>query len=295
MLIPQGPYIAHRGASKQAPENTLAAFRRAYALGANSTELDVALSSDGEMFILHDDTLDRTTNGRGPISGLTANEISRLDAGSWFSPAHADEQVPKLAEVLDWAKDKIHLTIEMKPSSVKAGVAERLVSMINARDMTDQVSVISFASDFVNEVEELAPAIDTGLLLSERPTVENTCKGAKLGLAVGVGAGLLGSLSGVLSPMAALGVAAASVFLGGWLGKLVVSAQHRKLARNIRVDTVMPFWLDANKGLVRAAQEHGKRVVPYTANNPKLVGHLFDNGVTAVICDVPERFCTPRC
>ena len=290
MLIQQGPIIAHRGGAKRAPENTLASARHAYASGASSMELDVGLSSDGEFYILHDDTLDRTTNGRGRLDQTPAAEIDQLDAGSWFASEFAGEPVPRLADALDFAKDKIHFTIEMKASAARPGVAKRLLGLLREREMTEQVSVISFACDFVQEVESLAPEIDTGLLLSERPTVTSM----KTGLALGAAAGLVGSLAGQIHPLAGLGITVASSVLGALAGKWVSSKSQQALVKKVGVDTLLPFWLDANKGLVKAAQDQGKRVVPYTANHPFLVKNLVANGVAAVITDVPENYCAPR-
>jgi glycerophosphoryl diester phosphodiesterase len=290
MLIQQSPIVAHRGGAKRAPENTLASARHAYASGASSMELDVGLSSDGEFYILHDETLDRTTNGKGRLDQTTAAELDQLDAGSWFASEFAGERVPRLADALDFAKDRIHFTIEMKASAAKPGVAERLVGMLREREMTEQVSVISFASDFVHTVENLAPEIDTGVLLSERPTVSSM----KIGMVLAAAAGLVGSLAGQVHPIAGLGIAVAAGALGSLTGKWVSSKSHQAMVKKVGVDTLLPFWFDADKGLVKAAQAAGKRVVPYTANHPFLVNHLVANGVAAVITDVPENYCSPR-
>ena len=108
--------IGHRGAAAHAPENTLAGIRRAAALGASSVEFDVKLTADGRCILFHDDTLDRTTDGRGRVAATTYDEISRLDAGSWFAPEYAGERVPRfdvaLAHVLEFG---LHVDIEIKP------------------------------------------------------------------------------------------------------------------------------------------------------------------------------------
>ena len=83
--------LAHRGYSAKAPENTMAAFELALAVGADGIELDVHMTRDGEIVVIHDDTLDRTTNGKGPVSDQTMAELRELDAGSWFSPEFAGE------------------------------------------------------------------------------------------------------------------------------------------------------------------------------------------------------------
>jgi glycerophosphoryl diester phosphodiesterase len=94
--------IAHRGAKANAPENTLVAFKRAYDEGARWVEFDVKLTADGHPVLIHDEMLERTTDGRGEVRTKTLAEIQALDAGSWFAKAFAGERVPTLAEALDF-------------------------------------------------------------------------------------------------------------------------------------------------------------------------------------------------
>lgn len=109
--------IAHRGASAYAPENTLAAFKLATEMGADWFELDCTLSKDGEVVVMHDDTVDRTTNGKGYVRDLSLYDLKQLDAGSWFAPEFAGERIPTLGQALDLAKWKIGVYIEIKDSS----------------------------------------------------------------------------------------------------------------------------------------------------------------------------------
>ncbi len=94
------PVVGHRGAAAHAPENTLASFRLAAEQGARMVEFDAKLSSDGVVILMHDDLLDRTTNGRGPAAAMPWSEIAALDAGSWFSDAYRGEGVPRLDQTL---------------------------------------------------------------------------------------------------------------------------------------------------------------------------------------------------
>lgn len=112
---------AHRGASADAPENTLAAFRLAEQQGADGIELDVHLSRDGIPVVIHDDRVDRTTNGVGAVAELRARELRSLDAGRWFAPRFSGEKIPLLADVLAWAEDRLLLNLEIK--SLRAGEA----------------------------------------------------------------------------------------------------------------------------------------------------------------------------
>jgi glycerophosphoryl diester phosphodiesterase len=109
--------IAHRGASALAPENTLAAFKEAIRLGADLIECDVHLSADDVPVIIHDDTVERTTNGRGAVAALACSRLRRLDAGAWFSPRFRGERIPTLEEALECARGRCGLNIEIKGPS----------------------------------------------------------------------------------------------------------------------------------------------------------------------------------
>ena len=114
---PYPPLCAHRGAGKLAPENTLAAFRLGHAHGYRMAEFDVKLSADGVAFLLHDDTLDRTTNAQGRADARTWRELAQLDAGGWHSPAYAGEPLPTLAAVARWSiAHDVAVNVEIKPT-----------------------------------------------------------------------------------------------------------------------------------------------------------------------------------
>lgn len=136
--------IAHRGASGTRPENTLAAFRHAVALGADMIELDVQLTRDGEVVVLHDTTLDRTTDGRGPVSERTLAELRGLDAGGWFGRAFAGERLPTLAEVL--TEIAIPVNVELKPMG-DHGLEPRALAVVQAAGAMGRVVFSSFAAD----------------------------------------------------------------------------------------------------------------------------------------------------
>ncbi|PYS95554.1 MAG: glycerophosphoryl diester phosphodiesterase [Acidobacteria bacterium] len=125
--LPRPLRFAHRGASARAPENTLAAFEEAIRLGVDVIELDVHLSVDGVPVVLHDDTVDRTTDGRGAVASLTLAALKRLDAGAWFSPRFRGERIPTLEEALDCARGRCGLNVEIKADDEgrAAGAARR--------------------------------------------------------------------------------------------------------------------------------------------------------------------------
>jgi len=106
--------IAHRGASAERPECTLSALRRAMESGATAVEVDVRTSRDGRLFILHDATLDRTTNGKGPANALTLAQLQKLDAGSWFDPKYRDERIPSLIQAAEACRGRIDLLLDLK-------------------------------------------------------------------------------------------------------------------------------------------------------------------------------------
>src|SRR5438067_2355598 len=123
--------IAHRGGSLEAPENTLAAFRHAIELGMRYVELDVQMSRDGELVVIHDETVDRTTGGHGPVARLTFEELHRLDAGSHFGPEYAGERIPILREVLELCADAgVGVVVEIKSPSLYPGMVEKVVALI---------------------------------------------------------------------------------------------------------------------------------------------------------------------
>ncbi len=118
--------IAHRGASGYAPENTLASIRKGLDMGADMVEIDIHLSKDGEVVVIHDATLERTTDGTGKVQSKTLEELKKLNAGSWFGKEFSQEKIPTLKEVIDLMDGKALLLIELKNDS-KNGMYEDLV------------------------------------------------------------------------------------------------------------------------------------------------------------------------
>src|SRR5512140_205883 len=106
--------VAHRGSSGTAPENTMAAFRKAIAAGVDMIELDVRMSKDYHLIVLHDSTVRRTTNGPGRVCGMSLQELKSLDAGSWFGPRFRGEQIPTLREVMELLPARVGLNSEVK-------------------------------------------------------------------------------------------------------------------------------------------------------------------------------------
>jgi glycerophosphoryl diester phosphodiesterase len=158
--------MGHRGAASVAPENTLVSDEAARKGGAAYIENDVQPSKDGVPYIMHDATVDRTTNGTGAIRGLTSAQLNALDAGSWFGPGFTGEHIPTLAAQLDDLRTRGgDMLLEIKGAHTKAEVAT-IVSTISAHQMTGRVFVQSFEVDALRYTHELAPDLPLGLLRS---------------------------------------------------------------------------------------------------------------------------------
>jgi glycerophosphoryl diester phosphodiesterase len=159
--------LGHRGAMARAPENTLGAFAAALADGAHGVELDVTLSGDSVPIVLHDDTLDRTTNVLGKPSDFDADELASLDAASWFPRGWPHpEGVPRLDDVLRAMPDGAVVNVELKgPSPAWVGLERRVVDVIRAHTPRVHVIVSSFHPAQLLEVRRIDPALPIGVLL----------------------------------------------------------------------------------------------------------------------------------
>lgn len=170
--LPAWPYprwIAHRGAGKLAPENTLAAFRLGAAHGYRMFECDAKLSADGEVFLLHDDTLERTSNGQGAAGQQTWSDLSQLDAGAWHSRAFAGEPLPTLAAVTSWCiANGLLLNIEIKPTpGLETATGEAVARQAQRLWAHAPVPPLltSFRPESLAAVQSAAPKLPRGLLL----------------------------------------------------------------------------------------------------------------------------------
>ena len=145
------PYlsIGHRGASAYAPENTMAAFRKAYQIGADGIELDVQLSKDNHVIIMHDYRLDRTTTGKGLVSKKTLKELKSLDAGQWFSKDFKSEPILTLRELFEFAKGKMLVNIELKKTRQPLKLAYAVKSLVDEYDMLNDCLLTSFDKKYL--------------------------------------------------------------------------------------------------------------------------------------------------
>tara|TARA_R110002072_G_scaffold262755_1_gene421590 strand:+ start:1206 stop:1880 length:675 start_codon:yes stop_codon:yes gene_type:complete len=150
--------MGHRGARHEAPENTLRSIQRALDAGAEGVEIDVHFSRDGHLVVIHDETLDRTTNGEGPIGGLDLADLQSLDAGE-------GERIPTLVEVLDLVRGRAEVFVELKAPGCEAAV----VKALQAQGQVDAAYVKSFVHPWLLTIKELEPNLRTACLIYGRP------------------------------------------------------------------------------------------------------------------------------
>jgi len=159
---------AHRGARRQAPENTLPAFELAVAQGADGVEFDVQLTADGAVVVIHDEAVDRTTDGKGPVVGFTLAQLRRLDASAGLA-GHAGVQIPTLAETLDLlAPTGLKLNIELKNSEEDyPGLEERVLHAVASHDLAERVVLSTFNHYSLKKLQELGATSQLGMLYTD--------------------------------------------------------------------------------------------------------------------------------
>lgn len=245
--------IAHRGASGYAPENTLAAFRAAIALGADMIELDVHATADRRLAVIHDESIDRTCDGRGFVREMTLAEIKTFDAGVWWGPGFAGERVPALEEVLALSGSRVRVNVEVKaprgdvhPGSVERDVVAPLLAAVEATGTRHEVLVSSFDPVVLRALRAAAPDLPLGVLTEAR--VE----------------GAAGFREDHLAPV--LQVAAA---VGAY--------------------SLHPYWRFCGRHVVRAAREAGLKVFPWTVNREADLRRVVGLGADGVITNHPDR------
>ena len=157
--------FAHRGASTQAPENTLASFGLALSQGADSIELDARLSADGQVVVIHDPTVDRTTNGHGRVAELTLAELRSLDAGSFFSEKYHAEKIPLLEEVFEAVGKKMLINVELKNfTSPGDQLVEKVCALVKKHGLEKRIIFSSFLASNLKNAKRFLPEVPRGLL-----------------------------------------------------------------------------------------------------------------------------------
>lgn len=151
--------IGHRGVPCDAPENTLAGYKRAMDLCLTHAECDLHLTRDGHLILMHDPTVDRTTNGHGRVSDFTLAQIRKLDCGSWFDRKFAGEQIPTLEQLLELVGETMHLVLEIKETQRYEEATNLVVEQVRSRGLIQSTSLTSFYWAPLEQARRLEPAI----------------------------------------------------------------------------------------------------------------------------------------
>ena len=157
---------AHRGSSSGAPENTMAALEKAVEEMADRAEIDVQETADGVIVLCHDTSLKRVAGVNKKVSDLTLEQIKKLDVGSWFSSEYQGEQIPTLEEVMEYAKGKIDLNIEIKNLGNSSGLPEKVIELVEKHEMQEQCVITSTNRFYLKRVKAVNPEIRTGYIIS---------------------------------------------------------------------------------------------------------------------------------
>lgn len=164
--------VAHRGATGYAPENTIAAFDLAVEMKADYIEIDVQRSKDGKLVLIHDTTVDRTTDGTGKVGDLTFDQLRSLDAGSWKGEQFVGEQIPTFEEILERYHGKVGILIELKTPELYPGIEEQVAKALKERNLdkpqNEKIIIQSFNFESMKKVNDLLPKVPVGVLTSNR-------------------------------------------------------------------------------------------------------------------------------
>ncbi|MEH6945143.1 glycerophosphodiester phosphodiesterase [Bacillus sp. JJ722] len=164
--------VAHRGATAYAPENTVAAYNLAVDMKADYIEIDVQRSKDGELVLIHDTTVERTTDGTGKVGDLTYEQLRSLDAGSWKGEQFAGEQIPTFEEILDRYHGKVGILIELKAPELYPGIEEQVADALKKRNLdkpqNEKIIIQSFNFESMKKMNQLLPRVSIGVLTSNR-------------------------------------------------------------------------------------------------------------------------------
>lgn len=235
--------IAHRGASGHAPENTLAAFERAVQLGATFIETDLHLTRDAHFVAIHDNTLERTTNGRGAVHDFTLRELRHLDAGKWFDREFMDEHIPTLEETLEFSrKHDIVFYLELKYDAAW-GMHHALVAALRNAESAARTVVISFDPATLRAVHKLEPSLMIGLLLEDAGV-------DFVGIAAKTGARQVCAASSIVTPDLVAKAHRADLHVVTWT---VNSAEEMRTMMSLGVNGIMTDFPDRLRATIEDA------------------------------------------
>jgi glycerophosphoryl diester phosphodiesterase len=169
-ILPRPTVFAHRGASAHAPENTLAAFQLALEHGADAIEFDVKLTKDGQVVAHHDNTLERTTDGKGRLRDFSLAELKKLDAGAWFSETYRGERIPTLAEIFETVGDRLFMNIELTNYAAPFDkLVDKVAELVERYHMHERILYSSFLPHNLVRAGALTPGLPRGQLALPGP------------------------------------------------------------------------------------------------------------------------------
>jgi glycerophosphoryl diester phosphodiesterase len=268
--------IAHRGASAYAPENTMAAFKKADELDADWIELDCRLSKDGAVVVIHDDTVDRVSGAHGNVRDLTLYDLKQFDVGAWKGPEFAGERIQTLAQVLDWAKYKIGVYIEIKDCDEDGGLLADIMQRAEGLKEADG----PFFADMIALIER-----DETYNLELTRNVIQLVRERKMKRHV-----VIQSFSPIICGIVSAEAPELRVeFLGGDSQDSSISWEnYLRLGYLMRVDGFNVSKDSLNPGRIEAFQDAGKTVAAYTVNELEEMKKFAAWGVDGIITDKPQ-------
>ncbi len=252
--------FAHRGANALAPENTLPAFEKALEMGVDGIELDVQATADGELVVLHDFSLERTTTGAGPLRAHTLAQLTGIDAGVRFDTAFAGTPIPTLEQVFDLVGDSCVVNVEIKNMDWDGGREPGpLAHMIKRRSLHEQAIVSSFNPIALRKMRQLDPAIALGMLYFTKPP-----------RTPGAAGNFIQKIRGVP------------------LKFLLLHLSRSWLSRSIAPDALHPHFASIDAQLIETARSRNQLVNAWTVNSVAEAHRLARLGVNAIITDLPD-------
>jgi glycerophosphoryl diester phosphodiesterase len=268
--------IGHRGAAAYAPENTLASFEMAEKANADWFELDVRLSKDGEVVVMHDDTVDRTTNGHGYVRDLTLYELKQLDAGAWKAPEFAGERIPTLGQCLDYAKYKIGVYVEIKSCDDDTELMMNVLQRAEGLKEAD--------ADFYRDLIAMAEKDETQNLVLARKVIDLVRRKIMRKHVT------IQSFSPLVCGFVRAEAPELRVELLASVSEKseLTWEQWERWAFLMRVHGFNPNYQSLTEGRLESLQEAGLTVSPYTINELEDMKRLVAWGVDGIISDKPE-------
>lgn len=249
--------IAHRGASGYAPEHTMASYELGQKMKGDYIEIDLQMTKDGVLVAMHDETVDRTTNGKGAVKDKTLAEIKQLDAGSWFNKAYPDKanpsytglKVPTLEEIIQHFGQDANYYIETKEPGIYPGMEKELLRILDKYKLTgtnarsSKVFIQSFSPDSLIKVHQLNPNIPLVQLLWHEPETK---------------------------------------------GKAVITSAELEAIKRYAIG-VGPNYQKIDQAYVQTVRQHGLLIHPYTVNDPTDMKQLLAWGVTGMFSNYPDK------